>query len=160
MDLVVAKALQRGRITYPGDLALMHPWAYLPDLAEAFVHLAGQDKLPWFSQFHYSGHNVRGTEFVAALEVAAASLGIAPVGGFRHGRLPWWALRLGAPVVPMWRELAEMQYLWQVPHAMDGKDLQKQIGELSPTPLVQALTQSLMDLGHIRRVSPAAASAH
>ena len=30
-------------------------------------------------------------------------------------RLPWWALRLVAPVVPLLRELVEMRYLWQQP---------------------------------------------
>lgn len=155
LDLVVAKSLQEGRITYPGKLGVMHPWAYLPDLAEAFVRLAVQDELPWFSQFQFAGHNVTGAEFVAALEAAAASLNLKPVQGYKPATMPWWAIHLGAPVVPLWRELAEMRYLWQVPHALDGRDLQKQIGEMPSTPLVPALTQALVDLGHTKAASQA-----
>lgn len=147
LDLVVAKSLPQRRITYPGDLAVAHPWAYLPDLAQAFMRLAGQNDLPGFSQFQFAGHSVTGSVFVAALEAAATNVGLRPPQGFRQGALPWWAIRLGAPLLPMWRELAEMQYLWQVPHALDGGDLQRQIGDVPVTPLVQALTQSLLDLG-------------
>ena len=59
----------------------------------------------------------------------------------------------------MWRELVEMEYLWRVPHALDGSDLQRQIGEVPTTPLVQALTQSLLNLMNTRLTSQAAAPA-
>jgi hypothetical protein len=59
----------------------------------------------------------------------------------------------------MWRELVEMEYLWRVPHALDGSDLQRQIGELPATPLVDALTQALRALMTTRLSSQAAAQA-
>jgi hypothetical protein len=43
-----------------------------------------------------------------------------------------------------------------VPHALDGRQLQRRVGPLATTPLVAALTQTLLDLGH----GPARAPAH
>ena len=40
LDEVVVKRLGSGRIDYPGDPSLVHAWAYLPDLARAFVAVA------------------------------------------------------------------------------------------------------------------------
>jgi nucleoside-diphosphate-sugar epimerase len=158
-DLVIAKSLPQGRLTYPGPLSAQHAWAYLPDLAQAMVRLAQQNSLPAFSEFQFPGHAVTGEEFLAALTSAATSLGVTPVKGFKHSRLPWPLIRVGSWVVPMWRELVEMEYLWRVPHALDGSDLQRQIGELPATPLVDALTQALRALMTTRLSSQAAAQA-
>ena len=40
-DLVVVRSIANGKLVYPGDPALVHAWAYLPDLARAFVAVAG-----------------------------------------------------------------------------------------------------------------------
>jgi nucleoside-diphosphate-sugar epimerase len=40
LDQVIVKKLPQGRVTWPGALDLPHAWAYLPDLARAFVHVA------------------------------------------------------------------------------------------------------------------------
>jgi hypothetical protein len=68
--------------------------------------------------------------------------------GWRHGCLPWPLLRAGGRLVPMWRELAEMEYLWRVPHALDGNALQACVGALPVTALDEALRDALMQLGH------------
>ena len=36
-DQVIVKSIAEGKLVYPGDPALVHAWAYLPDLARAFV---------------------------------------------------------------------------------------------------------------------------
>ena len=41
-DLVIAKEIGRGRLTYPGPLDVEHAWAYLPDFAKTLVRLAEQ----------------------------------------------------------------------------------------------------------------------
>jgi hypothetical protein len=55
-------------------------------------------------------------------------------------------LRAGAWFVPMLRELVEMEYLWRVPHALDGVALQRAIGALLSTPLPDALRAALSAL--------------
>ena len=36
-QVAIVKALAKGKLVYPGPLDRAHAWAYLPDLAQAFV---------------------------------------------------------------------------------------------------------------------------
>ena len=148
LDLVIVKSLRAGKLVYPGPTDLPHAWAYLPDLARAFVALASRADLPAFSRFHFTGHTLTGAELLRGLERAAESLGIAPPNGFRHRGVPWPLLRAGGLVVPMLREVAEMAYLWRVPHALDGTALRDAVGEVATTPIDAALRAALAALGH------------
>ena len=148
LDKVVLASLARRKLVYPGPQDVPHAWAYLPDLARAFVAVASRTDLPMFSALHFAGHTLTGAQLLAALERAAATLGIVPAAGWRHGSLPWPLLRAGGLVVPMWRELAEMEYLWRVPHALDGRALQACVGPLPATALDSALRAALRQLGH------------
>ena len=144
-DMAITKSLPQGKLVYPGPLGVPHAWAYLPDLARAFVALAdraAQGELPAFSRFHFAGHTTTGEALLDGIENAAKSLDLQPAGGFRRGGFPWPVLRLGGLVWPMWRELVEMAYLWRVPHALEG-DV-----PLTPsTPLELALRDTLVALG-------------
>ena len=93
---------------------------------------------------------------MAAIERAATDLGIAGAKPFKHGGLPWPLLRLGGLVWPMWRELAEMAYLWQVPHALDGTALAARIGSVHNTPLDVALRAALCQPGRAASAAEAA----
>ena len=149
-DMAITKNLLRGKLVYPGPLDVPHAWAYLPDLARAFVALANravEGELPAFSRFHFAGHTLTGQALLDGIEKAANSLGVRPAGGFKRGGIPWPLLRAGGLVWPMWRELAEMAYLWRVPHALDGAALQGVVGPLVSTPLDAALRSSLVGLG-------------
>ena len=148
LDKVVLASMAQRKLVYPGPLEVPHAWAYLPDLARAFVAVASRADLPQFTSLHFAGHTLTGSQLLAALERAAATLGIVPAAGWRHGSLPWPLLRAGGLVVPMWRELAEMEYLWRVPHALDGRALLACVGALPATPLDAALRHALQDLGH------------
>jgi hypothetical protein len=64
----------------------------------------------------------------------------------RRAGLPWGLLRAGGLVVPMWRELAEMRYLWDVPHRLSGDRLASLLGSIPATPLEQALEETLTNL--------------
>jgi len=146
-DLVIAKGIGSGKLVYPGPLDVAHPWAYLPDLAQGFVTAANAEGLPSFANLHFAGHTLSGHAFLAALEKAAAALGLARPAGFKRGGMRWGLIRAGGLVIPIWRELAEMAYLWRVPHALDGSSM----GPLAlpaATPIDAALRASLRALGH------------
>jgi nucleoside-diphosphate-sugar epimerase len=157
-DLAIARDLARGKLVYPGPLDVPHAWAYLPDLARAFVAAAERaavpgnmpshvpPHLPPHARLHFAGHTATGAQFLAALEAAADVLGRTPARGWRRGTLPWGVIRVVGLVVPMWRELARMAYLWRVPHALDGGRLAHTLGPLPTTPLVDALRAALVDL--------------
>ncbi|MFO1217803.1 MAG: epimerase [Burkholderiaceae bacterium] len=159
LDLVIAKDLRRGRLVYPGPLDVPHAWAYLPDLARAFVAAASHGALPAFARLHFAGHTLTGAELLAAIERAAESLGQRPARGWRHGSMPWGVIRIGGLVVPMWREIAEMAYLWRVPHALDGRAMRDALGPLPTTDLHVAMRQALIALGHADAAASAPAAA-
>jgi hypothetical protein len=148
LDLAIAKGIARGRLVYPGPLQVDHAWAYLPDLARAFVALAGRRECLNGSQsLHFAGHNLTGEALLGAIEQLADEAGQHPARGWRRAGLPWGSIRAGAWLVPMWRELAEMEYLWRVAHRLDGSRLQDLAGPLPSTPLLPALRESLCVLG-------------
>jgi hypothetical protein len=149
MDLVITKSLRQGKLVYPGPLNLVHAWAYLPDLARAFAAAASRaDALPAYADLGFAGYALTGAELLASIERGAASLGLAPRGGaFKHGSMPWAVLKLGGLVVPMWREIAAMSYLWHVPHALDGTALERVVGPLRTTPLDVAMRGGLARAG-------------
>jgi nucleoside-diphosphate-sugar epimerase len=140
LDLVVVKSLSTGKLVYPGPLGVKHAWAYLPDLAQAFVRVASIERPAPFAVWHFEGHTLTGHEFLDATEAALKDLGLDRA--FKRGELPWRLIRAGGLVLPMWRELARMSYLWRVAHALDGSRLAA-LGGLSHTPLQQALRASL-----------------
>jgi nucleoside-diphosphate-sugar epimerase len=157
LDQVIVKDLARGLLAYPGPLGLQHAWAYLPDLANAFERVAAQPNASRFECLHFAGHNLTGQELLAAVDAAAAGLGMRPAQGFRVGGMPWGLIRAVGLVYPMWRELARMRYLWQQAHALAGDQLAARVALPPPTPLIAALHQSLLDLGLALPASPAAA---
>ena len=143
-DRVIAKEISGGTVTYPGALDVAHAWAYVPDLAGAFVQLANaRDKLGAFETLGFAGHAVTGRELVGAMARAVGRSNLKAV------RMPWLTLRLLSPVVPIFRELAEMSYLWTEPHRIDGGELQAAIGDVPQTPFETAVAAALHDLGLI-----------
>jgi nucleoside-diphosphate-sugar epimerase len=139
-DLVVAKDIGRGRVTYPGPLEPMHEWTYLPDVTNAMVALAAvRDRLEAFETFGFPGHAVTGQQFVDAIGRAARR----PI---RTKRMSWWLIHAVRPFVPICRELSEMEYLWRVPHRIAGDKLRAAIGDIPQTPLDRAVTRALHEL--------------
>jgi len=162
-DQAIVKDIAKGKLVYPGPLDVPHAWAYLPDLARAFVAVAATSaapaaaestagaQAPAFQTLHFAGHTLTGRELLEGLDAAAGSLGLRPARGFTRGGMPWGLIGAVGLVHPPWRELARMSYLWRRQHALDGSALQRAVALPPPTPLQQALTQTLLDLGLGRR---------
>lgn len=149
-DQVIVKHIARGRLAYPGALDLAHAWAYLPDLAQAFVAVAERRRQvpgPAFQNLHFAGHTCTGGELLAQLEAVAGGLGLQAPHGWRRGGMPWGLIRAVGTVHPLWRELARMSYLWRVPHQLDGRALAAEVGALPTTPLTEALRSMLQQHG-------------
>jgi nucleoside-diphosphate-sugar epimerase len=133
------------RVTYPGPLEIGHSWAYLPDLAEALALLAERDAmLAPVETMHFAGHVLAdGHEMVRAIARAA---GLAPLPA---GTLPWRLIAMLAPIVPLFRELSELRYLWLRPLHLDNSKLVRLIGPEPHTPLEDAVQRTLIGLGCI-----------
>ena len=176
MDQLIVKDLERGKLAYPGPMDVPHAWAYLPDLARAFVALAsraenlrakslatlneaGAETLRMgraglekgrFESFGFEGHTFTGHELLRHIEDAAGALdvqGSPAAQGFRVGGMPWALIRIVGTVYPLWRELARMSYLWRVSHRLDGRALEQTIGPLMSTEPKQAMRGTLLALG-------------
>ena len=140
-DLVVTKDIGRGRLTYPGSLDVVHEWAYLPDVAAAMVRLASvRDQLGKFETFGFSGNAVTGRLFVDVTEQALGRK-------LAVKEMSWWMVRTFGRLLPIGRELAEMAYLWERPHRIDGRKLKSAIGMIPATPFPEAIAAALRELG-------------
>ena len=157
-DLALAKGLRRGKMTYPGALDVPTAWAYLPDLANSFVRVAQRalDQpacLAPFEVFHFQGYCLSGQDWLAQFRSVAQEQDWTEAGEeLQPASLPWRAIQIGGLVVPLWRELAEMRYLWRTPHTLVGDRLAGLIGPESHTALSVAVRQSLQSLGLLSRV--------
>ena len=142
-DLVITAKLAKGKLAYPGPLDRVHAWAYLPDLARAFVQLAENgEACDSFERFHFGGHNITGAELVAAISRVSGR-------EFKVSGVPWPLIRAAGLVMPMMREISEMSYLWRAPHRMTGEKLAAIAGSPPSTPLDIAIRGALAALGHL-----------
>ena len=148
LDQVIVKKLPQGRVTWPGALDAPHAWAYLPDLARAFVDVAeAGGEAGSCEVLHFAGHTVTGQDWLAALTEVAWERGWLPGdGSLRTSRMPWGLMRLVSPFVPLVASLREMRYLWDVPHALDGAALARRIGVEPHTPFLEAVRAALTEL--------------
>ncbi len=142
LDLVIAKNIQRQRLTYPGPLDVVHAWAYLPDLTATMVELARRRaQFGRLESFGFAGHAVTGHGLIASIEAVTG-------GTFNVRPMSWWMIKTLGQLLAMGRELSELEYLWRVPHRVSGDKLKGAIGEVPHTPLNVALAASLRALGH------------
>jgi nucleoside-diphosphate-sugar epimerase len=153
-DRVVASGVAKGRLAYLGTPTIAHAWAFLPDMARAMVGLCELDALPAFADVPFEGATLTGDQLMDAIEDVARGAGVGGTRPFRRGGAPWWLFRAMALVLPLWREILEMRYLWETPHRLDGSALARLLPGFRPTPLPLALRASLEELGLV----PAAAA--
>jgi nucleoside-diphosphate-sugar epimerase len=130
-------------ISNPSGSGVGHQWAYLPDVAETMVRLVEKgDALPAFATYQMEGHwDPDGTRIAAAIARAAGKPDL------KARAFPWWLLTLGAPFVPVFRELREMRHLWRQPVRMSNALLRSVLGAEPHTPLDAAMRATLIGLG-------------
>lgn len=130
-------------ITLPGRPGVGHQWAYVPDVAATMVRLLDKaDALDLFAVFHMQGHwDADGTQMAASIRRVAGTPGI------KTAKTPWGLMRVLSPVVPLFREIWEMRYLWQLPVQLDNTRLRAVLGEEPHTPLDVAVRRTLIGIG-------------
>ncbi len=157
-DLALAKDLRQGKFSYPGTGEVSTAWAYLPDLAFVFERVASRTLLEPgrfqpFEVFHFKGYSLSAADWMATLTPLACEHGWSKgQAALKRAAMPWWLIKSLGWAVPMFRELAEMQYLWQTPHALANDKLTALIGVELHTPLALAAKAALADLGLLSSV--------
>ena len=130
----------KGRIYHLAELSLRHSWAYLPDLAKAFVTLAARrSELAGFQNFHFAGHWVSHGQLMAAIQNAFPR-------PLRPQPMAWWLLRAAGLIDPMTRDIYRMRYLWQNEMELVDCRLDGLLGAGFGTPLEQAVAATVNDL--------------
>ncbi|MHA6202819.1 NAD-dependent epimerase/dehydratase family protein [Dyella soli] len=130
------------QVSYPGDYAIGHNWAYLPDVGEVLARLLDREaELGGFESFHFGGSWLDGYAMLDAIRRAAGNPRI------RAGRFPWWLARLASPFNETLRELCKMRYLWRAPIRLDDRKLIAFLGDTPYTPLDDAVRAALAGAG-------------
>lgn len=142
-DLALMDKLQKNQFVYPGPMGVVHTWAYLPDLAQAFVAVANNHRqCGLFENLLYSGHSLTGNELkTLAEQVCGRELMLLG--------MPWKLIKLGSIIVPMWREMADREYLWSRPHYLVDDRIKQIAGTLEETPPEIAMRNALQILGKV-----------
>ena len=152
-DLVMLRNFARGELLYPGDPAIGHSWAYLPDLGRAFVRLADERKtLAQFDRLHFAGHFLTGNELKSAAERALGH-------PLALKKVNWLPYRLIGLVVPILREVLKMNYLWDNPHRLADPRLDALLGPDFLTPFDEALARTLRSYLPAEKARPEAKEA-
>ncbi len=144
-DLALTSKLGKGKFTYPGDADIEHSWAYIPDLAQAFLALAQRtDRTANFESFGFAGHTLTGAQMQELVEQASGKT-------LKRTGMPWPIIKVLGWVVPMMREIAEVSHLWFRPHRIEGQLLADAIGELKQTPTPIAVRDALIALSLLEK---------
>ena len=131
---------RKGRIALPSARNIGHSWAYLPDLARAFVKVAGRrDEFGAYERFHFAGN------FVTSGELADAIQRISPA-HLKVGAFPWELLRVIGLFNPLMREIRKMRYLWDNPMRLADDRLEAILGPDFGTPYNEALATAVRPL--------------
>ncbi|MBU2606789.1 MAG: NAD(P)H-binding protein [Alphaproteobacteria bacterium] len=137
-------------VTHPGKPGVGHAWAYLPDFAETVARLVDMgDELAAFESVHFNGHWFEDGREIAERVRVVAGAPDAPI-----KRFPWLLLHMLRPFVPLFREMAEMQYLWTVPARLDNAKLVRLLGSEPHTPVDEALRATLEGINCLEPTAP------
>lgn len=136
------------RLLYPGDYALGHSWAYLPDVGEVLARLLDREsELDDIASFHFGGHWLDGHVLLDGIRRVTRDPTI------KAGHFPWWLARLASPFNETMRELCKMRYLWRSPIQLDDRRLRSFLGGTLYTPLDDALRATLQGIGCVGAVN-------
>lgn len=160
LDLVMARDIQKGLLTYPGASGIPTSWAYLPDMARSFVEVANRrEALPAFETLHFAGYTLTREDWANALSEIAWERGRLPAKGpLQVKTMSWTLLRALGLFMPTLAAVCDMRYLWRTPHALVNTRMGKLIGMEPHTPLDEALRLSLDELGMGSRGKPVGAA--
>jgi nucleoside-diphosphate-sugar epimerase len=136
-DQAMLMDAHKGKLYHMGHLELRHAWAYLPDLARAFVTVADQrTTLGAFETFHFGGHFVTNGEMMSAIQRAWGT-------PLKVADLPWILLQAIGLANGTLREIVKMRYLWNNPMELVDPRLDAILGPDFVTPFEEAVLQTV-----------------
>jgi nucleoside-diphosphate-sugar epimerase len=136
LSAVLLPAINSGRTAWaPANVDLPHTFTYTGDMARTLVTLARDERA------HGKAWHVPSPAPVTVRELAARYCEVAGVPQVKVRSLPRFVMRTAGLVVPIARELAEMDYQFYAPFVMDSSRTEREFG-LAPTALDVALRET------------------
>ena len=136
---VLLPAIAKGRTAWaPGDPDAPHTYTYTGDMGRALVKLAG-DERAWGQAWHVPSAPAISIRALADRYCAVSGSKPVPI-----RQLPRFVMRTAGTVVPMARELAEMDYQFYAPFIMDSS-LTERTFDLTATDLDVSLAEVAAD---------------
>lgn len=140
-DLMILREAEKGRICLNPRHDIPNAWAYLPDLARAFVRVAEQrEALGAFENFHFAGHLASADQTFAAIQKAL------PGRPLKRTTIPWPLLGAVGIFNPLIRGVVEMRYLWDNELGLKDERLEKLLGDDFGTTHEAAVAQILQPI--------------
>ena len=140
LDLIILSKLRKNVFMWGGPTDIPHAFAYLPDLAKAFVALADKrGELGAFERFHFAGHTMTGLQMKAAAEAASGR-------ELTLKGVPWVLFASRWPVQS--NDARDREDVLPVADAAlaDDAKLERTVGTLPATDPVDAIRQAIADL--------------
>lgn len=123
-EQLILREAEKGKICLNPNRKIPNAWAFLPDLAQAFVALAERrETFESFETFHFAGHLATADQTFAAIQKAV------PHRRLKQTGYPWALLRTMGFFNPLIRGLVEMRYIWDNEIGLQDERLDKILGE-------------------------------
>jgi nucleoside-diphosphate-sugar epimerase len=137
-EQLVLREAEKNRVCLNSKRDTANAWAYLPDLAKAFVTLAEQRQtFGSFETFHFAGHLATPNQTFAAIQKAV------PDRRLKQTDYPWTLLKAIGVINPLIRGLVEMRYIWDNEIGLKDERLDKILGENFGTTHEAAIAQAV-----------------
>jgi nucleoside-diphosphate-sugar epimerase len=134
LSAVLLPAIAKRRTAwFPADVDAPHTFTWTTDMARALVTLAG-DERAWGRAWHVP------STVVTIRELASRYFTLTGAGPVPVRSLPRFVMRTAGTVIPMARELAEMDYQFYAPFLLDSTETERTFG-LTATDLDMALRE-------------------
>jgi nucleoside-diphosphate-sugar epimerase len=136
-DLAMMTEAKKGKVGVMGVWGVGHSWAYLPDLARAFVRLAeARGRMQDFENFHFAGNYVTPEQMRDAIRDAAPA-------GTKVGLFPRFIIPVIGIVDPIMRDIAKMAYMWENPMELRDPRFDALLGPKFGTPFAEAIAATV-----------------
>jgi nucleoside-diphosphate-sugar epimerase len=132
---VVPNILQGKRVSLLGRTDVPHSFSYMPDVGRVVAHVASDESL-WGRPWLVPSATMTQAQLVGALSNAAGAK--TP----KIGTMPSAVLRLAGLVVPIMRELREVEYQFAAPFVVDATETEKLLG-IHATPIKESAAATI-----------------
>src|SRR5690606_22461813 len=121
---LILREAEKNRICLNSRRETANAWAYLPDMAKAFVALAERRQdFGNLETFHFAGHLATPNQTFAAVQKAV------PDRRLKQTSYPWPLLKAIGLFNPLIHGLVEMRYIWDNEIGLKDERLENILGE-------------------------------